>query len=347
MEGTMKTGIMTGVQKIGFEQRPIPRVKKDGVLVKLEYVGICGSDLHYYEAGGIGKNIVKPPFVLGHEAGGIVVEMGSEVKNLKVGDKVALEPGVGCGHCEFCTTGRYHLCPDVVFFATPPIDGVFQEYAAHPALLCFKIPENMDTMEAALIEPLAVGFHAANRGEAHIGQKAIVFGAGCIGLMTMMALRAEGISQVYVVDIMDKRLQKAKELGAAGIINAKQSDIIEVARELTGGTGFDLAIETAGTEVTTRAAIEVVKKGSNVVLVGYSASGEMKLPMSLVLDKELNLKGIFRYHHIYPMAIEAVAAGKVNPKGVVSNVFDFDDLQNAMDSSIANKAEIIKGVIKM
>jgi L-iditol 2-dehydrogenase len=343
----MKTAIMTDIQKIAFEQRPIPRVKKDGALVKLEYVGICGSDLHYYGSGAIGKNIVKPPFVLGHEAGGVVVEVGSEVKTLKVGDKVALEPGIGCGRCEFCTTGRYHLCPDVIFFATPPIDGVFQEYVAHPAALCFKIPENMDTMEAALIEPLAVGFHAANRGEAHVGQQAIVFGAGCIGLMTMMALRAEGISRVYVVDVMDKRLAKARELGAVGVINAKQADVVEAARELSGGAGFDLAIETAGTEVTTRAAIEVVKKGSNVVLVGYSASGEMKLPTSLVLDKELNLKGIFRYHHIYPMAIDAVAGGKVNPKGVVSNVFAFDDLQNAMDSSLANKAEIIKGVIKL
>jgi L-iditol 2-dehydrogenase len=347
MNGTMKAAVMTGIGKMDFVQRPIPVAKSHEVLVKVEYVGICGSDLHYYEAGGIGNNKVKPPFVLGHESGGVVVETGADVQNLKPGDRVALEPGIGCGHCEFCTTGRYHLCPDVIFFATPPVDGVFQEYVAHPASLCFKIPANMDTMEAALIEPLAVGFHAANRGEAHIGQTAIVFGSGCIGLVSMMALRAEGVSRVYVVDIMEKRLDKAMELGATGIINAKEDAVIEAARNLTGGAGFDLAVETAGTEITTQQAIGVVKKGSNVVLVGYSATGELTLPVSLALDKELTFKTIFRYHHVYPMAIDAVSAGKVNLKGIVTNVFEFDDIQNAMDSSVHDKANIVKGVIKI
>ena len=144
MEGNMKVAIMTDVMKMDFTERPIPQPKDDEVLVKIEHVGVCGSDLHYFEAGGIGRNIVHPPFVLGHEAGGTVVEVGKNVTHLKVGDKVALEPGKTCGHCEFCKTGRYNLCPDVIFFATPPIDGVFQEYVAHEAALCFKIPDNMD-----------------------------------------------------------------------------------------------------------------------------------------------------------------------------------------------------------
>jgi L-iditol 2-dehydrogenase len=347
MNGTMKVAVMTGVSKMGWTERPIPAPEPGEALIKLEYVGVCGSDLHYYEAGGIGKNIVKPPFVLGHEAGGVVVETAPDVKNLKPGDRVALEPGIGCGHCEFCNTGRYHLCPEVIFFATPPIDGVFQEYVAHPASLCFKIADNMDTMEAALIEPLAVGFHAANRGEAHIGQTAVVFGSGCIGLMTMMALQAEGVSRIYMVDVIEKRLEKAKELGAAGIINAKKENVLEAAQDITAGAGFDLAVETAGTEVTSRQTVEVVKKGSNIVLVGYSASGEIALPMSLALDKELSLKGVFRYHHVYPMAIDAVASGKVKPKAVVTDVFDFDDIQNGMDKSIAHKADIVKSVIKI
>jgi len=146
--------------------------------------------------------VVKPPFVLGHEPGGTVVEVGSAVKHLKVGDRVALEPGKTCGHCKFCREGKYNLCPDVVFFATPPVDGVFQEYVAHEANLCFKLPDNVSTMEGALIEPLAVGFHAANQGGAHAGQTAVVMGAGCIGLVSMMALKAEGVSRVYVVDIV-------------------------------------------------------------------------------------------------------------------------------------------------
>ncbi len=347
MHGKMKVAVMLGTGKMGFEERDIPKAKDDEVLVKLEYVGICGSDLHYYETGAIGDYVVEPPFVLGHEPGGTVVEVGKNVKHLKVGDRVALEPGKTCGHCEFCKTGRYNLCPDVVFFATPPVDGVFQEYVAHEADLCYKLPDNVSTLEGALIEPLAVGFHAAIQGDAHLGQRAVVMGAGCIGLVSMMALKARGVSEVYVVDIIEKRLEKALELGAAGVINGAEEDVLERVKELTDGAGMDLVIETAGTEITTRQAIHMAKKGSNIVLVGYSKSGEMTLPMSLVLDKELTFKTVFRYRHIYPMAIDAVAAGKVNLKGIVTDVFGLDEVQKAMDYSVNNKADIVKAVIRI
>ena len=347
MDGTMKVAVMEGIGKMGYTQRPIPVPKADEVLVKLEYVGICGSDMHYYETGAIGGYVVEPPFVLGHEPGGTVVEVGSGITHLKVGDRVALEPGKTCGHCEFCRQGKYNLCPDVVFFATPPVDGVFQEYVAHEAALCFKLPENVSTLEGALIEPLAVGFHAANQGGAHAGQTAVVMGAGCIGLVSMMALKAEGVSRVYVVDVMPKRLEKALELGADGVINGRDEDAVEAVRKLTGGAGCDLVIETAGTEITTRQTIHMAKKGAVIVLVGYSKTGEITLPMSLALDKELAFKTVFRYRHIYPMAIDAVAAGKVNLKGIVTDIFDFDDIQNAMDRSVADKASIVKAVVRI
>lgn len=347
MEKKMKVAVMNGVGKMGFVEREIPQPADNEVLVKLEYVGICGSDMHYYETGRIGDYVVKPPFVLGHEPGGVVVEVGKNVTHLKVGDRVALEPGKTCGHCEYCREGKYNLCPDVVFFATPPVDGVFQEYVAHEAALCFKLPENVDTLEGALIEPLAVGFHAANQGGAHAGQTAVVFGAGCIGLVSMMALKAEGVSRVYVVDIMQKRLDKAMELGATGVINSMNTDVQEEIGRLTEGKGVDLVIETAGMEVTTRQAIHVTKKGATIVLVGYSKTGEMTLPLSLALDKELTFKTVFRYRHIYPMAIEAVASGKVNLKGIVSNIFNFDDIQAAMDKSVSDKANIVKSVVKI
>lgn len=326
MKGKMKVAVMLGIGKMGFEERDIPQPKDDEVLVKLEYVGICGSDLHYYESGAIGDYVVKPPFVLGHEPGGTVVEVGKNVTHLKVGDRVALEPGKTCGHCEFCKTGRYNLCPDVVFFATPPVDGVFQEYVAHEAGLCFKLPDNVSTMEGALIEPLAVGFHAARQGGAQAGQVAVVTGAGCIGLVSMMALKAMGVSKVYSVDVMDKRLDKALELGADGVINGSREDAVKKVMELTGGMGCDLVIETAGTEITTRQAVQMTKKGATIVLVGYSKTGEIKMPISLALDKELTFKTVFRYRHIYPMAIDAVASGRVNLKGIVTNEFALDDI---------------------
>ena len=347
MKGKMKVAVMLGIGKMGFEERDIPQPKDDEVLVKLEYVGICGSDLHYYESGAIGDYVVKPPFVLGHEPGGTVVEVGKNVTHLKVGDRVALEPGKTCGHCEFCKTGRYNLCPDVVFFATPPVDGVFQEYVAHEAGLCFKLPDNVSTIEGALIEPLAVGFHAARQGGAQAGQVAVVTGAGCIGLVSMMALKAMGVSKVYSVDVMDKRLDKALELGADGVINGSREDAVKKVMELTGGMGCDLVIETAGTEITTRQAVQMTKKGATIVLVGYSKTGEIKMPISLALDKELTFKTVFRYRHIYPMAIDAVASGRVNLKGIVTNEFALDDIQEAMDESVNNKADIVKAVVKI
>ena len=347
MEGTMKVAVMNGIGKMGFEQRPIPVPKDDEVLVKLEYVGICGSDLHYYEHGRIGDYIVEPPFVLGHEPGGTIVEVGKNVKGLKAGDRVALEPGKTCGHCEFCNTGRYNLCPDVVFFATPPVDGVFQEYVAHEAGLCFKLPDNVSTMEGALIEPLAVGFHAAQQGGAHMGQVAVVTGSGCIGLVSMMALKALGVTDVYVVDIMQKRLDKALELGATGVINGKEKDAVKEIEELTNGRGCDLVIETSGSEICANQGLEMLVKDGTLVQVGYSASGTMNLNTSMICDKELTIRSVFRYRHIYPLAIKAVAEGKVDLKGIVTDIFDLDDVQNAMDSSVNNKADIVKAVIKI
>lgn len=347
MDGTMKVAVMNGIGKMGYEERPIPSPKADEVLVQIEYVGICGSDLHYYETGAIGSYVVQPPFVLGHEPGGTVVEVGENVTHLKPGDRVALEPGKTCGKCEFCKSGQYNLCSDVIFFATPPVGGVFQEYVAHEADLCFKLPDNVSTLSGALIEPLAVGFHAANQANAQAGQTAVVMGAGCIGLVSMMALFARGVSRVFVVDIMQKRLDKAMELGATGVIHGKEQDVAARVGELTGGQGCDVVIETAGSEITMKQGIQILKKGGTMVFVGYSAQEHVNLPLNMALDKELTFKTIFRYRNIYPMAIDAVAAGKMDLEGIVTNIFAFDNIQEAMDQSVKDKANIVKAVVRV
>ncbi len=345
MKREMKAAVMNGIGKMGFTVREVPAPAENEVLVKLEYVGICGSDLHYYREGEIGGKEVIPPFVLGHEAGGVVVEAGKKVQNLKPGDRVALEPGKTCGRCEFCRQGKYNLCPDVVFFATPPVDGVFQEYVAHDADLCYKLPDNVSTLEGALIEPLAVGFHAAMQGGARFGQKALVSGAGCIGLVTLLALKAMGVSEVYVSDVLPSRLQKAKELGATEVINSKEENLQKRIAELTGGQGVDLAADTSGSENAVNTAIECVKKGANIVLVGYSRSGKMNLEISRALDKEITFKTVFRYRHVYPLAIRAVSEGKIDLKSVVTDVFELDDIQRAMDLSVTEKEKIVKSVV--
>lgn len=343
----MKTAVMKAIGKIELEEREIPQLKEGEVLIKIGYVGICGSDVHYFETGAIGDFVVKPPFVLGHEAAGTVVALGEGVDSLKIGDRVAMEPGKTCGHCEFCRTGRYNLCPDVQFFATPPYDGVFQEYVAYDASMCFRLPDNVSLMEGALIEPLAVGFHAANQGGAHIGQKAVVFGSGCIGLMCLLALKAEGVTEVYVVDVIDKRLEKAMELGAAGVINSSKEDAEERIMELAGGYGVDLAIDTAGADVTINQGIRMVKPGGAIVCVGYSRSGKVTLDMSVALNKEITFRTVFRYRHIYPMAIAAVSSGLINLRNVVTDTFTLDEIQEAMVKSVNDKVNIVKAVIEV
>ena len=314
---------MTSLQKVVIENRDIPILEDDEVLVQVEYVGICGSDLHYFESGRIGDFVVKPPFVLGHEAAGTVVETGKNVKHLKKGDRVCMEPGKTCGVCEFCKSGRYNLCKDVKFFATPPVDGVFQEYVAHEAGLCFLLPDQVSTLEGALIEPLAVGMHAANQGNAHLGQTAVVTGAGCIGLTTVLSLKAMGVSQIIVVDIIEKRLQKALEVGATAVINGKEENTVERMMQLTEGRGFDLGIETAGTQITATQLIQGANKGATIVFVG------------------------FRYRNIYPMAIEAVASGKIDIQKVVTDYFELDDIQQALTTCVEDKSNIVKGIIKV
>jgi L-iditol 2-dehydrogenase len=205
----------------------------------------------------------------------------------------------------------------------------------------------MSTMEGALLEPLAVGVHAANQGGAHAGQTVAVFGSGCIGLVSMMALKACGVSRVYQIDIMPKRLDKALELGAAEVINSKEKDPVAAIRALTGGRGCDLVIDTAGVESATDQAVQMLRKGGVLVMVGYGKTGMVNFPMSLAMDKEIRVETVFRYRHIYPMAIDAVASGRANLKGIVTNVFEFNDIQNAMDQSVADKANIVKAVVKI
>ncbi|MDD2969919.1 MAG: NAD(P)-dependent alcohol dehydrogenase [Lachnospiraceae bacterium] len=347
MSEMMKAAVMTDLMEIEIQEKPMPEITETEVLVKIEYVGVCGSDLHYYESGRIGDFIVEPPFILGHEAGGTIVKTGAKVKHLKVGDRVALEPGKTCGECEFCKQGKYNLCKDVQFFATPPVDGVFQEYVAHDAALSFKLPDQVSTMEGALIEPLAVGMHAAMQANAHIGQTAVVTGAGCIGLVTLLALKAMGVSKVIVTDIMKKRLDKALELGADYVINSKEEDAVKRIMELTGDTGADLGFETAGSQITATQLIKSAKKGATIVLIGYSADGMMNLPIGTTLDKELTIKTIFRYRNIYPTAIQAVATGKIDIKKIVTNTFILSDIKEALDRCVREKADIVKGVIKI
>lgn len=337
---------MTEIGKIEIREMDIPVPKDNEVLVKNKHVGICGSDLHYYEHGRIGNYVVTGPIILGHECSGVVVEVGKNVKALKRGDRVALEPGVACGKCEFCKTGRYNLCPDVKFMATPPFDGAFVEYITHPEDMTFKLPEGVSTLEGALIEPLAVGFHATNQAGAKIGQNAVILGSGCIGLVTLLALKSKGISEIYVADIISKRLEKAKELGASKVLKSDEVNLVDEIMKLTNGNGVDLVFESAGNKVTTQQTVQLVKRGGTITLIGMSPEAMIPFDMGTLIGKEASITTVFRYKNIYPSAINAVAAGLIPLKDIVSDIFSFEDIHKGIECNVKNKANVIKAVIE-
>ncbi|HEX2945216.1 MAG TPA: NAD(P)-dependent alcohol dehydrogenase [Clostridia bacterium] len=345
MKGEMIAAVMPKTREIEMQKRPIPVPKDNEVLVKIKHVGLCGSDMHFYEYGRIGSVVMDSPTVLGHESAGEIVEVGKNVKNLSVGDRVALEPGVPCGKCEFCKEGKYNLCPDVAFMACPGYDGAFAEYVAYPSDMAFKLPANVDTVEGGLIEPLAVGFHAVSQSGVRAGQKAVVLGSGCIGLVTLMVLKMIGVSEVYVVDVIAKRLEMAKELGATKVLKADEVDVEKTIKELTGN-GADAVFETAGNKITTLQTAHLVKSGGVVTIVGMGVDPVIPYDISALVWKEATIKTVFRYRNLYPTAIKAVAAGQIPLKKIATHYFDFANLKEAIDYNIENKSEVIKAVIK-
>lgn len=343
----MKVAMMNKPGKFDFEYRPIPEVRPDYVLVKLEYVGICGSDMHLFKDGYIGENHVMGPMVLGHEPGGIVAEAGAEVSGLKVGDRVAVEPGIPCWRCEYCKSGRYNLCPNVYFYASLPVaEGCFAEYIAHPANLCHRLPDNVSTMEGALMEPLAVGMHAALQSGVRVGAKAVVIGAGCIGLATMLSVKSMGVGDIIVVDIVKNRLDRALELGASEAVDASGADPVQRIMELTGG-GADFVFETAGSEAGIFQTAKMVKRGGTITLVGYTRDGIAKMNVNWLIDNEVTIKTVFRYRNIYPVVIEAVSRGVIPLKKLVSDIYEFRDIQTAMERAIHNKDTVTKCVVRI
>lgn len=207
----MKAAVMHNTREIKIETLPVPDINHDEVLIKVMAVGICGSDLHYYTNGRIGNYVVEKPFILGHECAGEIAAVGSSVDQFKVGDRVAVEPGVTCGRCEACKEGRYNLCPDVQFLATPPVDGAFVQYIKMRQDFVFSIPDSLSYEDAALIEPFSVGIHAAARTKLQPGSTVAIMGMGPVGLMAVAAAKAYGAGTIIVTDLEPLRLDAAKK----------------------------------------------------------------------------------------------------------------------------------------
>jgi len=340
----MRAAVMRHKGRLELESRPVPEIGQDDVLVRVAYVGVCGSDLALFENGYIGDKAAPEAMGLGHEASGTVVAVGARVSSLAVGDRVALEPGVPCGHCRFCVRGRYNLCPDVSFWASPPVtEGALQEYVRHPARLCFRLPASMTLLEGALVEPLAVGYYAVRNSDFRMGDTAVILGAGGVGLLLMLCLKAAGAGTILVSDIHPNRLGAARRIGGDHIALVDGRAGVDDIAELS--VGADVVFESAGSAITMNRAISLVRPGGTVALIGYTHSGRADLNVNLLIDKEVTMKTSFRYRHVYPEVIAAVSSGAIPVAQIVSDVFPFDSVQEAMEKALYEKQDTTKCVV--
>ncbi|KAI9493956.1 chaperonin 10-like protein [Zychaea mexicana] len=318
---------------IVLENRPIPELGLGDVLINVKATGICGSDIHYWLHGGIGDFQLKAPMILGHESAGIVADVGPGVKHLKVGDRVALEPGVACRLCDQCKSGRYNLCPEMSFAATPPIDGTLCNYYKHAADFCFKLPDHVSLEEGALIEPLSVGIHSARRANIKSGDRVIVFGAGPVGLLCAAAAKAAGAGHVTIADLVPSRLEFAKTYYTDSQVllqrpNAGEPNM-EYSRRMTQEILkteelADAVIDCTGAETCVQMSVLLSKNGGSVVLVGMGGSVQA-LPISEISSREVDIKGIFRYCNTYATAVKMLASGIIDVKPLITHSYPLSD----------------------
>ncbi len=326
--------VLESPERMRVETRAVPEPAAGQVQVAVRSVSVCGSDVHYYDHGRIGGFVMHAPLVLGHETSGVVSALGDGVEEPAVGTRVAVEPQTNCGHCEQCRRGRYHLCPDIVFFATPPVDGSFAEYVVVPAARAHPVPDALSDDAAAMIEPLAVAVHASAKAEIGPGTRVLVSGAGPVGLLCLQVARARGAAHVAVTDPVAHRRDVALTFGADAAIDPSAGEEPAAADVVLECTGVQAAVDVA-VRATTPAAV--------VVLVGTGS--EVTLPLDLVQTRELTVKGTFRYAHVYPAAIALAASGAVRLDDMVTSHHDLDDAEGALLAA-RRDPEAIKSVVR-
>jgi L-iditol 2-dehydrogenase len=314
-----QAAVMTELGKIVVEERPDPDPGPLEAVVRTEAVGVCGSDTAYYKVGRIGDYVVDGPIILGHEVAGEVVQVGSDVTNVKAGDRVAIEPGTPCRNCRECMAGRYHLCPDLVFLATPPYDGALIQHMTIDARNLYRIPDSMTFEEGALLEPLSVGIWGCKRAGLEGGDDVLVTGAGPVGLLAAASARALGAGSVTVTDVSDFRLDLATEMG----FTAEHSDS-------PGEGDFDVLLECSGAPGVLAQGMRRLRPAGRAAMIGMSKEEAIGLPLSQLNVNELTLSLVNRYNHTWPLAIELVASGRIDVAPLVTHHFPLAESADAL-----------------
>jgi L-iditol 2-dehydrogenase len=312
------SAVLYAAGDLRIEDRPEPQPGVDEVLVEVAAVGICGSDVHYYDHGRIGEYIVVEPMIIGHESAGVIVDVGSNVDRSRIGQLVAMEPGVPCRSCRQCLAGRYNLCPNVRFFATPPIDGSISRLVAIEAAFAHPAPEGLSAEQAAMAEPVSVGVWAARKTSIGPGDRVLVTGAGPVGLYAAQVAQSFGAAHVTITDVSDFRLAKARELGLA--TSQATSPLTEE---------FDVLLECSGAQPALTSGIRAMAPAGRVALVGMG-SDSVSIEVPVIQGRELTISGVFRYANTYPLALELIASGAVNVTDVISHRFPLADTEQAL-----------------
>lgn len=338
----MEALVLEEMRRIRLRPFTLPQaVGSHDVRIRINTVGICGSDIHYYLHGRIGPFVVNEPMVLGHEAAGTVIEVGEEVKHLKVGDRVCMEPGVPDMNSRAAREGMYNLDPSVRFWATPPIHGCLTPFVVHPAAFTFKLPDNVSFAEGAIVEPLAIGMQAVTKAKIKPGDVAVILGAGTIGMMCALAALAGGCSRAIVCDLVPEKLALIGNVPGVTAVNIRDTKVGEVIAELTDGWGANVVFEASGNEKAFDGIVDLLCPGGCLVLVGMP---QKPVPIDIVAVqiKEARIESVFRYANMFPRAIQLIASGRLDIKPFISRTFDFSDGVRAFEEAASGNPNDVK-----
>jgi D-xylulose reductase len=316
------------------------------VKIAIHTVGICGSDVHYYEYGQIGPFVVKAPMVLGHEAAGTVVEVGSQVKHLRIGDRVCMEPGIPDPNSRASRLGIYNLDPAVRFWATPPVHGCLTPFVVHPAAYTFRLPDNISFAEGAMVEPLAVGMQAAVKAKIKPGDVAVVMGAGPIGNVTALAASAGGCSQIVMTDVQQPKLDLAAKLGPIRPVNLTKENLREVVDDLTEGWGADIVFEASGAPAAVKTMHEPLCPGGRIVSIGLPIQ-PVPIDVGALNPKAPSIEFVFRYANVFPRALSLMASGKIDVKPLINRTFEFRESIDAFNFALHLPPDCVKAQIQL